>query len=103
MVVACSYLFRSLGSIIGISVNSAVLEQKLRLRLFARFDSGSQARELEERVRQSLDCIRELPGRVAKQVRASYQDATLGALMSTLFFVTASFVTFWVKEKVLKR
>ncbi|KAM4067151.1 major facilitator superfamily protein [Hirsutella rhossiliensis] len=104
MVVACSYLFRSLGSSIGISVNSAVLQQTLRLQLFARLDSGTEAREIEERVRQSLDCIKELPGQVAEQVRASYQVATLGALMPTLFFVTVSFiVTFWVKEKVLKR
>lgn len=104
MVVACSYLFRSLGSSIGISINSAVLQQVLRLQLSKRLNSGTEAREIEERVRRSLDCIKELPGQVAEQVRASYQMATLGALMPTLLFVTISFiVTFWVKEKVLKR
>ncbi|KAF4511724.1 hypothetical protein G6O67_003496 [Ophiocordyceps sinensis] len=104
MVVACSYLFRSLGSSIGISINSAVLQQTLRLQLLARLDSGAEAREVEQRVRRSLDCIKELPSQVAEQVRSSYQVATLAALMPTLLFVGAGFmVTFWVREKVLKR
>ncbi|KJZ73337.1 hypothetical protein HIM_07341 [Hirsutella minnesotensis 3608] len=102
--VACSYLFRSLGSSIGISINSAVLQQTLRSQLEARLDNGDDARQVEERVRQSLDFIKQLPARVAEQVRCSYQFATLGALVPTLIFATISFlVTFWIKEKVLKR
>ncbi|KAF5554591.1 multidrug resistance [Fusarium napiforme] len=61
VVVACSYLFRSLGASIGISTGSAVLQQVLRMQLAARLPDGEEARKIEEKVRQSLDSIKELP------------------------------------------
>ncbi|PHH91922.1 hypothetical protein CDD83_9789 [Cordyceps sp. RAO-2017] len=101
--VACSYLFRSLGSSIGISTSSAVLQQVLRLQLFARLD-GNEAHQIEERVRESLDIIKQLPARMAEQVRSSYQVAILGAFAPTLLFLSACLcVTFLVKEKSLKK
>lgn len=104
VVIACSYLFRSLGSSIGISTGSAVLQQVLRNQLAARLPDGDEAREVEERVRQSLDYIKELPPRLAEQVRSSYQMATLGAFGSTLIFLSIAFlVTFWIKERPLKK
>ncbi|TDZ31285.1 Vacuolar membrane amino acid uptake transporter fnx2 [Colletotrichum spinosum] len=102
VVVACSYLFRSLGSSIGISVCSAVLQQVLRTQLAARLSDGEEARRVEERVRESLDYIGELPAEVAGQVRASYQVAALGAMVPmTAFLVLALGATFFIREKTL--
>ncbi|OAQ70375.1 major facilitator superfamily transporter [Pochonia chlamydosporia 170] len=104
VVVACSYLFRSLGSSIGISISSAVMQQTLRSQLAARLPNGDQAREIEDRVRESLDYIKELPPFLADQVRRSYQLSILAAFAPTLVFGLAAFVvTFWVKEKSLKK
>ncbi|KAH7162580.1 major facilitator superfamily domain-containing protein [Dactylonectria estremocensis] len=104
VVVACSYLFRSLGSSVGISTGSAVLQQVLRSQLAARLPSGDEARDIEDKVRQSLDYIKELPPHIADQVRSSYQVATLGAFALILAYLITSFlVTFWVKERTLKR
>lgn len=104
VVIACSYLFRSLGSSIGISTSVAVLQQVLRTQLASRLADGDSAREIEERVRQSLDYIKELPPLVASQVKTSYRIATLGAFIPTVAYLMAAFlVTFWVKERSLKR
>jgi hypothetical protein len=100
--IACSYLFRSLGSSIGVGTSSAVLQQVLRTQLAYRI--GEDASEIEEKVRQSLDVIKELPPLVAEQVRASYQVAIVAAFIPSLVFALGSFVAaFWVKEKSLKR
>ncbi|KAK1703807.1 major facilitator superfamily transporter [Colletotrichum lupini] len=102
VVVACSYLFRSLGSSIGISVCSSVLQQVLRTQLAARLRDGDEARRVEERVRESLDYIRELPPAVAGEVRASYQVATLGAMVPVAALLVLAFLsTFFIKEKAL--
>ncbi|KAJ0160523.1 Multidrug resistance protein fnx1, partial [Colletotrichum tanaceti] len=102
VVVACSYLFRSLGSSIGISVCSAVLQQVLRTQLAARLSDGDEARRVEERVRESLDYIRELPPAMAAEVRASYQVATLGAMVPVAVLLVLAFVsTFFIREKAL--
>ncbi|KAK1598502.1 major facilitator superfamily transporter [Colletotrichum navitas] len=102
VVVACSYLFRSLGSSIGISVCSAVLQQVLRTQLAARLSDGDEARRVEERVRESLDYIRELPPAVAAEVRASYQVATLGAMVPVALLLVLAFAsTFFIREKAL--
>lgn len=93
--VACSYLFRSLGSSIGISTSVAVLQQVLRTQLASRLPDGDAAREIEDRVRQSLDYIKELPPHLANQVRSSYQIATLGAFIPTVAYLVVAFlVTF---------
>ncbi|KAF4582284.1 MFS multidrug transporter [Ophiocordyceps camponoti-floridani] len=104
VVVASSYLFRSLGASIGISTSSAVMQHVLRSQLLSRLPSGEEARWIERRVRESLDIIKQLPPREADMVRSSYQVATLGAFTPTLVFLTVCFVvTFWVKEAPLKK
>ncbi|KAL6910574.1 major facilitator superfamily domain-containing protein [Trichoderma evansii] len=100
--IACSYLFRSLGASIGVGTSSAVLQQVLRTQLASRI--GEDAGQIEEKVRQSLDIIKELPPLVAEQVRASYQVAIVAAFIPSFLFGLGCFVTtFWVKEKSLKR
>ncbi|PHH87017.1 hypothetical protein CDD83_9422 [Cordyceps sp. RAO-2017] len=102
VVVACSYLFRSLGSSIAISLSSAALQQVLRAQLASRLPSSEDARLIEERVRQNIDCIKSLPPPVASAVRASYRVATIGALAPALLMaVVALLATFWVRKKTL--
>ncbi|KAI6709798.1 major facilitator superfamily transporter, partial [Diplocarpon mali] len=57
---ACSYLFRSLGSVVGISVAATVLQQSLRTRLIETLDSGEEADRIVEGVKKSLEFIKEL-------------------------------------------
>lgn len=104
VVVACSYLFRSLGASIGISTGSAVLQQVLRIQLAARLPDGEEARKIEEKVRQSLDYIKELPPHLADQVRSSYQIAGISSLALISIYLLVSFLlAFWIKEKPLRR
>jgi ABC-type bacteriocin/lantibiotic exporter with double-glycine peptidase domain len=104
VVVACSYLFRSLGSSIGISTSSAVLQQVLRTQLTLRLGDGDKVGEIIDRVRENLDVIKELPPKVAEQVRESYQVATLGAVASiSVYLILAFVVTFFIKEKIIQR
>ncbi|SPO00536.1 related to multidrug resistance protein [Cephalotrichum gorgonifer] len=104
VVIATSYLFRSLGSSIGISVSSAVLQQVLQSELATRLGGGDAAREVEERVRQDLRAIGDLPAAVEWQVREAYRIAVgtaLGPAVAVL--AVAVVVTFFVKEKSMKR
>ncbi|KAK2679492.1 hypothetical protein RAB80_004673 [Fusarium oxysporum f. sp. vasinfectum] len=104
VVVACSYLFRSLGASIGISTGSAVLQQVLRIQLAARLPDGEEARKIEEKVRQSLDYIKELPPHLADQVRSSYQIAGISSLaLISIYLVVSFLLAFWIKEKPLRR
>jgi hypothetical protein len=104
VVVATSYLFRALGSSIGVSAGSAILQQVLQTELIARLPDQGEAREVEEMVRQSLEYIKELPPNIAEQVRWSYQIATIWTLASSsMHFLLAFIFSFWVKERDLKR
>ena len=104
VVVASSYLFRSLGSSIGISVSSAVLQQVLRTQLAARLGGGDVARDIEERVRKDLGAIVDLPLGVARQVRDGYRVA-LGAAAGPSVFVCALAVlaTLFVRERSMRK
>lgn len=109
--IACSYLFRSLGTSIGISAASAVLQQTLRTRLVEKLrdlppDLGGggedRAREIEERVRQNLEYIGTLEPAVAAIVRRCYAVATQAAFVTSAAFLVCAFVsTWWIKEKRL--
>lgn len=104
LVVASSYLFRSLGSSLGLSLSAAALQQVLRTQLALRFPDGNEAKMIEDKVRQSLDYIKELSPLQAEQVRMSYKMATMGAYAPTLVFLVVGFVaTFWVRETALKK
>lgn len=76
-VIACSYLFRSLGSSLGISVGAAILQVVLRSQLAAGLGSGDAAWEIEQRVRESLDYIKQLDPATANIVRHAYQVAVI--------------------------
>ncbi|KAJ2905605.1 multidrug resistance protein fnx1 (MFS multidrug transporter) [Zalerion maritima] len=100
VVIACSYLFRSLGSSIGISTSTALLQQVLRTQLAARL--GDDAGGIEDEVRKSLDAIKNLDPETQKIVRRCYQLATMGAFVpTTIFLIAALAASFFIREKRL--
>ncbi|OTA91589.1 hypothetical protein M434DRAFT_22346 [Hypoxylon sp. CO27-5] len=102
--IACSYLFRSLGTTIGISVSTAVLQQVLRVGLADSLgDDSDRAREIEEGVRQSLDYIRKLEPSLADLVRSCYAVAVQWAFLPVAIFgFCALFASAWIREKKLE-
>ncbi|TVY15661.1 Vacuolar membrane amino acid uptake transporter fnx2 [Lachnellula arida] len=101
---ACSYLFRSLGSVTGVSLAATVVQQSLRTRLRAGLESGRQADEIVDRVRQSLDYIKELEPRIRGLVRRCYQVSTNSAFGMSIAFVTCALVcSLYMREKKVSR
>lgn len=73
---ACSYLFRSLGSVVGLSLSATVVQQSLRNQLRDKLKSGKDAENIVRRVRESLDYITTLDPDVREVVRQCYGSAT---------------------------
>jgi MFS family permease len=98
---ACSYLFRSLGSVIGLSISSTVVQQLLRTQLREKL-SGDQADIIVDRVRQSLEYIKELDPATRELVELCYQKATNAAFGLTTVLICGALVSsFYIKEKKL--
>ncbi|MCJ1431833.1 hypothetical protein MMC27_001188 [Xylographa pallens] len=74
---ACSYLFRSLGSVVGLSISATVVQQSLRNQLRDKLNSGRDADEIVRKVRESLDVIKTLEPTVAGIVRKCYACALI--------------------------
>ena len=90
---ACSYLFRSLGSVVGLSLSAAVVQQSLRNQLRERLKSGKDAEDIVKKVRESLDYIRTLDPEVREIVRQCYGSATrhgFGLMLGIVFFAMLS-------------
>ncbi|KAL8801321.1 MAG: hypothetical protein Q9182_004527 [Xanthomendoza sp. 2 TL-2023] len=101
---ACSYLFRSLGSIIGLSLCATVVQQSLRDKLQDRLSSGKDAEEIVQRVRQSLDFIKTLPPEVKQVVRECYSHAIRNGFGLMLGIVSFAMLSAWfVREKRLSK
>ncbi len=101
---ACSYLFRSLGSVIGISLTSTVVQQSLRNYLIRDLGSGKEADEIVQRVRRSLDYIRKLDPEARDVVRRCYGHAArdgFALMIGITFFAMVS--SFFIREKRLSR
>lgn len=101
---ACSYLFRSLGSVIGVSLSSTVVQQSLRTYLIRHLGSGEEADEVVQRVRRSLDYIRTLDPEVGNMVRRCFGHAIrdgFALMIGIAFFAMVS--SFFIREKKLSR
>lgn len=101
---ACSYLFRSLGSVIGLSLSSTVVQQALRDRLRWALRGSKDVDRIVDGVRQSLDFIKTLDPVVAKAVRGCYGWATnkgFAFLIGVVFFAFVS--STFIRERSLTR
>ncbi|KAL4885869.1 hypothetical protein BJY04DRAFT_205151 [Aspergillus karnatakaensis] len=92
VVTACSYLFRSLGSVIGLALSSTVVQQVLRAQLRFALRDSKDIDKIVSGVRQSLDFIKTLDPEVATIVRDCYGWATnkgFAFLIGVVFFAFA--------------
>ncbi|KAB8229341.1 putative MFS multidrug transporter [Aspergillus alliaceus] len=104
VVTACSYLFRSLGSVIGLSLSSTVVQQILRSRLRTALRDSKDIDSIVDGVRQSLDFIKTLNPSVAKVVRGCYgwaMNKGFAFMIAIVFFALVS--SFFMREKKLGR
>lgn len=99
---ACSYLFRTLGSVVGLALSATVVQQSLRNQLEDQLNNGDDAEEVVQRVRQSLDYIKTLPPEVRQIVRECYSHATRDGfclMLGMVFFAMLS--AYFVRERRL--
>ena len=102
VVTACSYLFRSLGSVFGVSVSAAAANQALRGELTRGLGAGPEAEEIASRVRQSLEYLRTLEPEVASLVREAYAKSTRIAFgLQTVLVFGAAVAAWWIRETKL--
>lgn len=100
---ACSYLFRSLGSVFGISMCATAFNQTLRKSLQAALQGDDDATEIAERVRAGLAYYRSLDPELKSIVRECYGSATRAALGVGIGLVAGSALFAWfIKEKSLE-
>lgn len=101
---ACSYLFRSLGSVIGLSLITTIVNQVLRTQLKSKLRSGNQAEKVVRGVRRSLDYIRTLDPEVAAVVRECYAQAMRHGFALMIVVVMGSAISaFFIREKRISR
>ncbi|KAJ7613841.1 member of the major facilitator superfamily [Mycena polygramma] len=100
MATAASYLFRSLGSVIGLSVGSTLLQISLRTSLRKALTDDIDVEEIIRRVRESLTYIDELDAVTAAIVRVAYEHAVRVTMwFSTVMAVCALFSAAFIREK----
>ena len=90
---ACSYLFRSLGSVVGLSISATVVQQTLRQQLTIRLGDRDEAEEIVAGVRSSLNYIHTLEPELRHIVRECYGFAIsrgFNFMMVIVFFAALS-------------
>ncbi len=89
---------------VGISIAATVVQQSLRMQLRANLKSGKDADRIVERVRQSLDYIKELKPHIREIVIRCYQKAENASFgMSVLIVCGALICACFIREKKLSR
>ena len=90
---ACSYLFRSLGSVVGISLTATVVQQSLRGQLQDKLGNSDDAATIVERVRESLDYLETLDPATREIVRQCYGHATSAGFALMIFIAAFSAIS----------
>ncbi|KAJ6566891.1 member of the major facilitator superfamily [Mycena capillaripes] len=100
MATAASYLFRSLGSVVGLSVGSTLLQLSLRVSLRKALTDDVDVDEIVRRVRESLTYIDELDAGTAGIVRTAYEHAVRVTMwFSTAMAACALIAAAFIREK----
>jgi predicted MFS family arabinose efflux permease len=99
---ACSYLFRSLGSVFGVSISAMAVNQTLRSSLRHALSDNADADKIAERVRQSLEFIKTLEPGTREIVRECYAKSTrLAFSLQVVMVLGAAVSAWWIREKKL--
>ncbi|KAJ6256757.1 Vacuolar membrane protein [Drechslerella dactyloides] len=104
---AVSYLFRSLGSVVGVSVASTLLQGELRGRLRSELEGLVGRGEVDEIVRKvtgSLEYLGELKPEVRRVVVRAYEEAVrYPFMMAAVFGAMAVAASLFIIEEPLRR
>lgn len=101
---ACSYLFRSMGSVFGVAMCATAFNQTLRKTLEAALNGDDNAKEIAEHVRSSLAYFRSLEPELKEIVRECYSKSARAALAVSVSLVIGSAVFAWfIREKKLSK
>lgn len=101
---ACSYLFRSLGSVFGLALSSTAINQVLRTTLKERLNSGPDADKIANQVRKNLDLLKKLEPQIREVVRECYATSTRVAFSLQIVVVAGAVVSaLWIRERPLNR
>jgi hypothetical protein len=87
---ACSYLFRSLGSVFGVSMCATAFNQTLRTSLQTALKGDKDAAEVAEGVRAGMSYFRGLEPHLREIVEECYGQATRAALGVSITLVCGS-------------
>jgi hypothetical protein len=100
---ACSYLFRSLGSVFGVSMCATAFNQTLRKSLQDALQGDKDAAEIAERVKAGLSYYRSLDPVMKEIVKECYGKATRAAIGVGIGLAAGSALFAWfIKEKSLE-
>lgn len=105
---ACSYLFRSLGSVLGVSLSATIANNALRNSLASELPKlglpEQEALEIADKVRQSLAYLRNLEPNVRLVVEDCYARSTTAAFAFQIVLVAGAAISaFFIREKSLSR
>ncbi|KAF3252100.1 hypothetical protein TWF192_004553 [Orbilia oligospora] len=104
---AVSYLFRSLGSVVGVSVGGTLLQGSLRADLRKELSGVVKKEEVEEIVRRAtgtLEFLQELEPKVRAVVVAAYEGAVrYPFMMAFVFSFVATAASLFIIEQPLKK
>ncbi|KAL8676285.1 MAG: hypothetical protein Q9186_007185 [Xanthomendoza sp. 1 TL-2023] len=93
LVTSLSYVFRSVGSVMGVAIGSAIYQGVLESSLWSRMGSMDDAAETIRRVRNSLEEVEKLPAQLQTVVRGSYMVALRAIFSTSVGFATMAVVS----------
>ena len=100
---ACSFLFRSLGAAVGVSLVGVLIQNVLKMKLQKSFPP-QEAGRIAEGIAKSLDSINDYPHSIELVIRQCYGDGIqAGFTMCLALLVIAALSVFWWREQKLSK
>ena len=93
VVTSLSYVFRSTGSVMGLTLASTVFQNVLDSSLHASLRNTADAETIIQEVRNNFDAIKDLPLEIYQMVKASYVLALRSTFASTVAFAIFALVS----------
>ena len=98
------FLFRALGSAMGISFSGTIVQKALQTNLERALRSGPSTDAIVKGVRESLEYIKRLELDVQRVVRIEYgASVRMAFAFQTVLFFVAFFASCWIREKRMER
>ena len=98
------FLFRAIGSAIGVSLSGTVVQKALQTNLERALQSGPSTDEIVKGVRESLAYIKQLDPGIQHVVRVEYgASVRMAFIFQTVIFFVAFLASCWIREKKAER